>query len=119
MPSFDAVIVKPPFGLATADVYRAFDALPSPEPDDRADPPAAMPELAGWVRNDLWAAATSVAPELRDLADRLAEAGARCTVLCGSGSAIAALVGDRAAAERLAAHWDARDVVFPVSCRGL
>lgn len=117
-PSFDAVIVKPSFGLATADVYRAFDALPAPQPDDRADPPRAMPNLAGWVRNDLWPAAAAIAPELADLAARLVEVGARRTLLCGSGAAVAALVDDRAAAERVAERWDARDTAFPVSCPG-
>jgi 4-diphosphocytidyl-2-C-methyl-D-erythritol kinase len=89
IPSFAAVIVKPPFGLATADVYRAFDHLPAPEPDDGADAPLHMPALSGWVRNDLWTAATVLRPELAGLADRVSAAGARAVLLCGSGSAVA------------------------------
>ena len=91
MPGFAAVIVKPPFGLSTADVYRAFDNLPMPEGDDGSAPPAAMPSLAAWVRNDLWPAAASLRPELHELSDDLVSAGARSTLLCGSGSAVAGL----------------------------
>ena len=103
MPSFAAVIVTPPFGLATADVYRAFDGLPPTAPDERIDaPPAMMPALAGWAHNDLWPAAMSLAPDLEALARRLTSTGSRATLLCGSGSALAGLFDDLSAA-RLAA----------------
>jgi 4-diphosphocytidyl-2-C-methyl-D-erythritol kinase len=95
MPRFTAVIVKPPFGLSTADVYRVFDALPGPEPDDhRSDPPSEMPALASWVRNDLLQAARSLRTELDDVATDLRGRGARSTLLCGSGSAVAGLFDD-------------------------
>lgn len=100
MPSFAAVIVKPPFGLATADVYRAFDRLPAPGPDDDAAPPGEMPALVGWVRNDLWPAALTLAPDLDAYARKLAGCGARATLLCGSGAAVAGLFDDLAAAEQ-------------------
>lgn len=100
MPSFAAVIVTPPFGLATADVYREFDRLPAPGPDDDAAPPGQMPALAGWVRNDLWPAARSLAPDLDAYAQKLAGYGARATLLCGSGAAVAGLFDDLAAAAR-------------------
>ena len=104
MPSFGAVIIAAPFGLATADVYRAFDRIPPPAPDDPVDPPPAMmPALAGWVRNDLWPAAMSLAPDLETFARRLTSTGSRATLLCGSGSAVAGLFDDLSAA-RLAAN---------------
>ena len=98
IPSFTAVIVKPPFGLPTADVYRAFDNLPAPEPDPRIDPPSGMPALASWVRNDLLQAARSLRPELEDVATNLRGRGARSTLLCGSGSAVAGLFDDASVA---------------------
>ena len=98
IPSFTAVIVKPPFGLPTTDVYRAFDNLPAPEPDLRIDPPAGMPALASWVRNDLLQAARSLRPELEDVASNLRGRGARSTLLCGSGSAVAGLFDDASVA---------------------
>lgn len=114
MSSFTALIVKPPFGLATADVYRAFDRLPVPPPDDGIDAPPGMPELAGWVRNDLWAAATSLRPELSGLVETLASAGAGATLLCGSGSAVAGFFDDLATAARAAERFAAGTRTFIV-----
>lgn len=120
MPHFAAVIVTPPFGLATADVYREFDRLPQPAPDDRVDPPPGMPGLATWVRNDLWPAASCLRPELDELAHQFALLDARATLLCGSGSAVAGLFDDPVAATRagdrlrrpggVAGHSSSRDV---------
>ena len=112
MPNFAAVIVKPPFGLSTADVYRTFDRLPTPGPADGTDPPARMAGLAAWVRNDLWPAAASLRPELHDLAGELASVGARSTLLCGSGSALAGFFDDPAAAALAAARIERRHEVF-------
>lgn len=107
-PDFHALIVMPPFGLSTADVYRAFDALPAPPPDDTVHVPEGMPALAGWVRNDLWAAASSLRPELDHLTDRLREVGADTALLCGSGAAVAGLFSSSEAAHTGAAALDAR-----------
>ena len=106
MPSFTAVIVTPPFGLSTADVYRAFDNLPTPVPDDRTHPPVAMPALATWVRNDLLHAAASLRPELEDVTTDLRGCRARSTLLCGSGSAIAGLFDDAVAARVVCEQLD-------------
>ncbi len=103
-PSFVALIVAPRFGLRTADVYRRFDELGPPPAADDAPPPARMPELAGWVRNDLWAAAAALRPQLGDIARQVAETGAAAVLLCGSGSALAGLFADRAGADRAASR---------------
>lgn len=103
MPQFAAVIVPNAGGLATRDVYAAFDALPPPPAPDDEPCPAGMPRLAGWVRNDLWPAAHALLPELEAVATALAEAGAETTLLCGSGSAMAGLF---ASAEAAAAACD-------------
>jgi 4-diphosphocytidyl-2-C-methyl-D-erythritol kinase len=101
-PSFAAVVVVPPFGLSTPEVYAAFDRLPAPAPDDGAPPPTAMPTLAGWVRNDLWPAALALRPELDEHARRLRAAGAAEVLLCGSGSALAGLFATHAQARSCA-----------------
>jgi len=88
-PAFVALIAAPRFGLSTADVYRAFDDGPAPVPDDGVEAPEGMPELAGWVRNDLWPAAASLQPALHRLAAELVSAGAHAALLCGSGAALA------------------------------
>lgn len=93
-PSFMAVIAHPGAGLSTPAVYARFDTLPSPPPTDVTPPPPAMPELAAWVRNDLWPAARSLEPPLERLAADLVAAGALTVLLCGSGSALAGLFTD-------------------------
>jgi 4-diphosphocytidyl-2-C-methyl-D-erythritol kinase len=70
------VLVLPPFGVDTAAVYRAWDAL------------AASGELppAGSTTNDLEAAATEVEPRLIGWRRTLEEATGRQAHLAGSGS---------------------------------
>lgn len=64
-------LLTPPFGVSTAEVYRAWDALGGP----RAEGP-----------NDLEPAALTVAPELAEWRDRLGDATGATPVLAGSGS---------------------------------
>lgn len=91
-PAFAALIVKPDVGLSTPAVYRAFDALDMPEPAGSNAIPHDFAGLLDWMRNDLWPAACVCAPELAELARRLAdEVGAPGVLLCGSGSAMAAI----------------------------
>lgn len=65
-------LVVPPFGVPTAEVYRAWDRL--------GGPTAAGP-------NDLEPAALAVAPALAEWRDRLGEATGVTPTLAGSGSA--------------------------------
>jgi len=95
-PPFDALIAHPGDGLSTPDVYRAFDDL---APVDFPGPPVGD-TLDEILRNDLWPAARGLLPALDDLDDRLRAAGARHTLLCGSGSAMIGFFADRDAAER-------------------
>ena len=64
-------LLTPPFGVSTAQVYRAWDALGSV----RASGP-----------NDLEPAALAVEPRLAEWRDRLADATGQRPVLAGSGS---------------------------------
>jgi 4-diphosphocytidyl-2-C-methyl-D-erythritol kinase len=64
-------LVTPPFGVATAAVYRAWDALGGP---------------SGNGPNDLESAALAVEPRLAAWRDRLGEATGETPVLAGSGS---------------------------------
>jgi 4-diphosphocytidyl-2-C-methyl-D-erythritol kinase len=97
-PPFAALVAVPRFGCPTPEVYRAFDRLVPPPPDDGAPPPESAAELAGWVRNDLWPAALALRPRLGRVARDLATTGAVATLLCGSGSGVAAIFPDRGAA---------------------
>ncbi len=64
-------LLVPPFGVDTAAVYRAWDALGGPRSDNC---------------NDLEPAALAVEPRLADWHDKLADATGRRPVLAGSGS---------------------------------
>ena len=119
LPDLDVVLVNPGVPVSTAEVYRRFDAagrfgdVAPPGAPDAFETPA---ELAGWLslqRNDLQAAAISVAPEvgavLETLADepetllaRVSGSGGTCFALCASDIEAESL------AERLEAmvpHW--------------
>jgi 4-diphosphocytidyl-2-C-methyl-D-erythritol kinase len=101
LPTLDAVLVRAPYAVSTAEVYRRLDAVggfgdvavpPMPEAFESAA------ELAGWLRgarNDLEAPAIAVEPEigrvlatLRDepetLLARVSGSGGACFALCAS-----------------------------------
>ena len=88
------VVAVPPFGLATADVYRAWDELGGPS-STRAVP---LPEgLAGLglpdqLVNDLEPAAEHVEPRLRPFREALESLAGAPALLAGSGSAYAVAV---------------------------
>lgn len=122
-PAFAALVAVPRFGCPTGEVYRAFDRLIAPPPDDGRAAPDSARELAAWVRNDLWPAALSCRLPLGRVARQLAGIGAHATLLCGSGSGVAALFPDRG----LAGHawnlladgpWAALEVVHFTGSKG-
>lgn len=105
-PPFAAVIVKPPAGLATARVYRAFDAQRHESIAAAPPVPATFADLVDWVRNDLTDAATACHPPLVDTFRALTAVGAHATLLCGSGAAVAGLFPSRDEAAAAAAGCD-------------
>lgn len=104
LPPFEVVLVCPPFGLRTAEVYRLHDVAT-----------ASAHAWAGGVdtrdvsgcRNDLERAAGARHPEIGRLARRLERLGARFAAMTGSGSTVFGLfdteVGADAAADAVAA----------------
>jgi len=116
------VLVRPPWSLSTAAVYRRADRLPGgTPPPGRSDAlrqvlaraqagggdaggEQALTEVAGLVRNDLWPAALSLRPGMAQVRAALAAAVGphRPVLLAGSGSAMFALVEDGALAARAA-----------------
>jgi 4-diphosphocytidyl-2-C-methyl-D-erythritol kinase len=106
--SFAAVLHMPDFACATADVYRAFDRLPSaagaltgalPTSPARAGRPMATREQidlaaappSAWrasLRNDLTAAAGAVSEQLRQTLRLLRACAAAPVSMTGSGSAM-------------------------------
>jgi 4-diphosphocytidyl-2-C-methyl-D-erythritol kinase len=114
LPPLDAVLVRAPVPVSTAEVYRKFDALgrfgeviPPAMPDAFED----AAELAAWLagqRNDLEAAAIAVAPQVGAVLETLAdEPEALLARVSGSGGTCFALCAGDIEAEGLAERIEA------------
>ncbi len=91
VPSLGVLVATPPFGVATPDVYRAWDEMGGPRAERGVDPPGALSGLVGLLANDLEAAAERVEPRLREFREALEAAAGRRALLAGSGSSCAVL----------------------------
>ena len=100
-PALALALVNPGVPLATAEVYRAADALlPALTPPDSASTLRARLDIAGSVapdrpdalapllQNDLEPAAVRLCPPVARLRERLREAGARAVGMSGSGPTV-------------------------------
>ena len=92
------VLLVPPFGLATPDVYRRVRAPALTAGEGPTNLPGSGPGPAP-DRNDLEPAAESVRPEVRALRETLRSAGAIRARLSGSGSAVFGVFDDAGSAE--------------------
>ena len=84
-PGLPMLVVMPPFPVATADVYRAWDELGEPRSRRSVPAPGALAELTSELVNDLEPAAEHVEPRLRPLRERIEDAAGRDALLAGSG----------------------------------
>lgn len=111
---FDWVLITAAAGLATPRVYAEWDRIVGANGADprapRVDPlvlaalRAGDPERLGPVlRNDLQAAALRLRPQLAEVLEAGADAGAIVGIVSGSGPTVALLASDPEAAERLRA----------------
>lgn len=97
-PPCTVLLLIPAFALSTAEVYRAWDRLPSPpgqpccEAVEQALRAQDLEALARALGNHLEAAAEALRPELAGLRRAMLEAGCRAARLCGSGSTLFGLV---------------------------
>jgi 4-diphosphocytidyl-2-C-methyl-D-erythritol kinase len=80
------LVAIPPFGLATADVYRTWDELGGRGTTRIVAPPPALEHLVSGLGNDLEPAAEALEPRLVDFREELEEVAGRPAVLAGSGS---------------------------------
>ena len=103
LPPHWVVIVRPPFGVSTAEAYTWYD-------EDRAAGlrevrelqllPVPWPSRAAQMINDLEPPVLRRHPEIGTLKAQLKEAGAIAAAMSGSGSAVFGLFRTRGAAER-------------------
>ena len=106
--SLDLVIVKPPVGLPTADVYRRVRVSERPHSGEAVrdalrvgDPKS----VADALFNRLQEAAFAAAPEVERVYRRLAACEPLGCLVSGSGSSVFAVCRDRADADRVAGHY--------------
>jgi 4-diphosphocytidyl-2-C-methyl-D-erythritol kinase len=106
------VLLAPPFALATATVFAAYDRLPSTGSEAHATTQRLAARLGDGLTgselardadalrdaNDLWPAAITVEPALAKLRDRLETRLGRPVMLTGSGSTLFAIYASRSAA---------------------
>ena len=90
----DFVLVSPPFGLSTAEVFGNIVAPPGPvsgEDVRRAAEAGDVEELGRRLHNRLQAAAERLRPETAEWRERLAALGPAGAMMTGSGSTVFAL----------------------------
>jgi 4-diphosphocytidyl-2-C-methyl-D-erythritol kinase len=99
------VLVCPPIGLATADVYRGLQVPDTPRTGQEIRAALArgdVEELGPCLHNRLQPVAERLCPEVAQLAARLAQLGPAGQLMSGSGSSLFALCRERGEALRLA-----------------
>jgi 4-diphosphocytidyl-2-C-methyl-D-erythritol kinase len=114
-PPWGLLLLRPPVGVPTSEAYRLLDAGRSSAPLS-SDPSSErdLQELCGAIQtndfpracsllqNDFQPVVELLFPSVAEARQRLREAGAAATLLCGSGSCVAGFFETRAAAA--AAH---------------
>lgn len=101
---FWALIVKPGFGLSTAEGYARLGRGPGDPPVEGTLPSfRTWRDVAAAVENDFEDCWKGDRPEIRRIKDELLRAGARAAGLTGSGSAVFGLFGRREDARRAGA----------------
>jgi 4-diphosphocytidyl-2-C-methyl-D-erythritol kinase len=86
------ILVTPPFGLSTAQVFARFDELEPPQARDQPSIEEALSDPAPLRdANDLWPAAVSVEPRLAQIRDELERFTQAPWMMSGSGSTLFSL----------------------------
>jgi 4-diphosphocytidyl-2-C-methyl-D-erythritol kinase len=104
LPPHWVVIVRPPYGVSTAEAYAWYDedrAAGLREPRELQVLPVPWPTRAAQMINDLEPPVVRRHPEIGALKTVLREAGAVAAAMSGSGSAVFGLFRSRTAASRL------------------
>jgi 4-diphosphocytidyl-2-C-methyl-D-erythritol kinase len=103
LPTHWVVIVRPPYGISTAEAYAWYDedrAAGLREPREPQLLPVPWPTRAAQMINDLEPPVVRRHPEIGGLKSLLREAGAVAAAMSGSGSAVFGLFRSQAAAKR-------------------
>lgn len=100
------VLVKPPFGVSTSEIYEAYDSAAIPVRPDTAAVLRSIRrgDFSGAVAgagNVLEQVTASLYPEVAEIVASLKTKGAKKVFMCGSGPTVCAFVENRPAAENL------------------
>lgn len=105
LPAHWIVIVRPPFGVSTAEAYSWYDEDRAEglkdEPRELQILPVPWPTRAAQMVNDLEPPVVRRHPEIQAVKVALRDAGAVAAAMSGSGSAVFGLFRSRSAAERV------------------
>ena len=123
-PPLDLLLVTPAPPLATADVFRAFDAALTPPSPSRRMP--ALRSGSGWfpsaalLANDLEPIAARLRPGIERVRSELERLGARAVAMSGSGPTMFGLFRDVAQAQAASkeGRFEAKDRVIVTRSHG-
>ena len=104
LPTHWVVIVRPAFGVSTAEAYGWYDedrAAGLKEPRELQVLPVPWPSRAAQMINDLEGPVMRRHPEIAEIKDQLKAGGAVAAAMSGSGSAVFGLFRTRPAAARM------------------
>jgi len=110
-PGLGLVLVKPPIGVSTAEVYRAFrPELVEKKPDCRAMvknlKEGNIAGIAANLANALEPVTVKMYPQIAVIKEKLLAAGALGALMSGSGPTVFGLARDPEAARAIAARYD-------------
>ncbi|BAF58277.1 4-diphosphocytidyl-2C-methyl-D-erythritol 2-phosphate synthase [Pelotomaculum thermopropionicum SI] len=113
-PPLGLVLVKPPFGVSTAEVYRAFKPGLNPKKADaqamvRAIKKGDAADIAACLGNALEPVTVKMYPEVAEIKKKLMEAGALGALMAGSGPTVFGLTADLESARQVAARYRRTD----------
>ena len=114
--TLNLVLVKPPFGLSTAAVYRGVQVPANPISGLAAQKALKLGDLAGIataLHNRLQEPAFAAQPMVREIYQRLIDCKPLGVLLSGSGSCVFALCSDSPSAHRVATRFRQQD---PIGC---
>ena len=99
LPAAGVLLVKPCFGVGTADVYRRYDTLSRPGHPDSLELLAAVKnvDLSGVAKNlgnSLEAVTSAMHPEIGMIKDEIVSTGATGVLMSGSGPTVFGLYAD-------------------------
>lgn len=121
LPPLGVVLVKPPFGVSTAEVYRRYDTLANPPYPGCKRMLAAAKRgdaagLAACLINSLEPVTMSLHPVIDTIKRELSAAGALGVLMSGSGPTVFGLFENRAAAVRAAGMIRQEDYWVAATC---